>query len=82
MRRFQLKRTRDPSGVSGLGYVAEGVVFSGKHVAVAWLAAPKGYNVPHIPKGVAVYESIDHMLAVHGHGGDTVVEWMDYAPKE
>ena len=75
MRRFQLRRAVDHSGVSGTGVVAEGVEFSNNHVALTWLTKPGNYR--YVPMGVAIYESTDHVLEVHGHDGDTVLDFLD-----
>lgn len=68
MRRFCLKRIEDESGVSGSGYVAEGVEFSDGSCALNWLT----HTACH-----GVYKNIKQLEAVHGHGGKTVVEWLD-----
>lgn len=38
MRRFVLERSEDLTGTSGVGVVAEGVVFSNGHVAYSWIS--------------------------------------------
>jgi hypothetical protein len=71
VRRFRLFRTDDPSGVSGIGLVAEGIEFSSGAVAVHFL--------PHL-KGVrTVYPYVDmaDMFIIHGHGGKTKIVWED-----
>ena len=73
MRTFVLQRIVDHSGVAGTGIVAEGVEFSNGMCVLRWKIVPHGMN--YVPKGVGIYESIAHVVAVHGHGGDTVVEW-------
>jgi hypothetical protein len=67
-RRFRLIRHRDVSGVSGTGPVAEGVEFTDGAVAVRWYG-----DYPT----TTVWDSIDSVIAIHGHGGATVVEWID-----
>lgn len=67
-RRFVLDRMSDPSGVSGLGIVAEGVEFTDLSVAVRWLG--------EFPS-TAVWASIEAVLVVHGHNGLTKVRWVD-----
>ncbi len=62
LRTFHLFRHYDESGVSGTGYVAEGVVFSNGWVALIWLS--------ELPS-MAFYPSIDAVEAIHGHGGKT-----------
>ena len=68
MRRFHLFRLEDATGISGTGYVAEGCVFSNGHVALAWTTE---YT------SIAIYDSILDVIAIHGHGGKTTVEWQD-----
>lgn len=68
MRNFRLKRNYDSSGVSGTGYVTEGVVFSDGSVAMRWLT-----NV----SSVCFYKSIFDVIEIHGHDGATVVEYID-----
>lgn len=71
-RRFYLRRSRDPSGVSGIGIVADGVEFPSGKCAINWRGSWPS---------VAVYDSMKHVLAVHGHGGDTEAVWLDEWPE-
>ena len=71
MRAFVLNRIEDETGISGTGIVAEGVQFSNGKCALVWI--PKY-------KSVAIYDSIDELVAVHGHNGKTRVEWIGYFP--
>lgn len=68
VRRFVLQRHSDPSGVSGTGVVALGVEFPDGAVTLRW---------PGLNPSTACWGSIEAVLAVHGHGGQTVVEWVD-----
>lgn len=61
-RTFCMLRHRDRSGVSGIGVVADAVLFPSGRVALAW----RGTRT-----SVAVYESLDDVVAIHGHDGDT-----------
>ena len=70
-RRFRLYRHKDPSGVSGTGWVAEGVQFTDGAVALRW----PGEHPCTVP-----WDSIDRIIAVHGHGGLTEVRWLDGEP--
>jgi hypothetical protein len=70
-RRFMLRRRRDVSGVTGTGRVADGVVFADGAVALRWRGTYPA---------TAVWPGIAGVIAVHGHGGATVVEWIDAAP--
>lgn len=71
MRRFELVRTEDVSGVSGTGAVAEGVVFSDGTVVLRW----RGEFASTI-----VHRDLEALLAVHGHQGRTQVHWLDQEP--
>ena len=68
VRRFQLRRLEDLSGVSGIGIVAEGVEFGNGKVALCWTSK---YDID------SIIANMHTLLAVHGHGGRTVVEWID-----
>jgi len=67
MKRFRLVRVEDVSGVSGVGVVAEGVLFATGKVAMSWLTQ---YT------SVSVYDSIADVEAIHGHDGRTRIQWM------
>lgn len=68
MRRFVLRREIDSTGTSGVGVVAEGVEFSNGQVAIHWLSQLESVNV---------YANAKVLNALHGHGGNTTIEWMD-----
>jgi hypothetical protein len=68
VRRFELVRDQDVSGVSGVGIVAEGVQFHDGQVSVSWFGAH------HC---VSVWPHIDDVTAIHGHGGLTRIVWLD-----
>jgi hypothetical protein len=68
MRRFQLHRSEDESGVSGVGVVAEGVEFTSGWVALTWLSPLSC---------VAFYQNIKEVEAIHGHEGRTTIRWID-----
>lgn len=67
-KRFILERVADPSGVSGIGDIAEGVQFTNGKCVLGWLT---------ITASVAVYDSIEALIEVHGHAGNTLVRWID-----
>jgi hypothetical protein len=71
-RTFELVRYQDPSGVSGTGVVAEGCEFTDGSVALRW----RGENA-----ATAVWQSVDAILAVHGHQGATEIRWIDSVPR-
>jgi hypothetical protein len=70
MRRFRLFRDVDVSGVSGTGYVAEGVQFTDGSVAIRWYGQWPS---------TSVWDSAEAMTAVHGHAGTTRIKWEDEA---
>lgn len=70
MRRFELHRDIDVSGVSGTGVVAEGVEFSSGHVAMRWHGKDAS---------TCIWSSIRSAMAIHGHGGATRLVWIDVA---
>lgn len=65
MRTFRLERDEDVTGISGTGTVAEGVEFSNGKVAICWISGEHQSTV--------VWDSIDSVEAIHGHGGKTRV---------
>lgn len=66
MKTFHLQRNEDETGVSGVGTIAEGVQFSDGQCVISWLTRFHS---------VAIYPTVDELLAIHGHGGRTVVVW-------
>lgn len=68
MRKFVLERTEDVHGVSGVGIVAEGVVFTNGMVALTWLSPFQT---------VTVFQSLDVLEKVHGHDGRTKPRFLD-----
>lgn len=68
MRRFNLVRNQDETGVSGTGTVAQGIEFDDGTCAMRWLTA---YS------STALYNNIVELDKIHGHGGKTVIEWID-----
>lgn len=71
MRRFILKRSRDISGISGIGVITEGIQFSSGQCVIAWVTKYKS---------IAIYESIEELMAIHGHDGKTELQWIDPVP--
>lgn len=68
MRCFHLVRDFDVSGVSGVGVVAEGIVFRTGKAVLAWVTQ---YS------SVAVYDSLEELAAIHGHDGRTRIVGLD-----
>lgn len=70
MKLFELHRQKDPTGVSGTGIVAQGVIFNNGWCVLNWLTAHRS---------IAVYESIDEVIAIHGHDGQShIIQVCDY----
>lgn len=67
-RRFHLARQVDVSGISGVGWVAAGVQFDDGTVVMRWLTEHRS---------TVVWDSLESAMIVHGHGGHTIVEWVD-----
>ena len=72
---FYLYRKQDVSGVSGTGFVAEGVKFSNGKVAISWLTKLTSCTI---------YDDMETVEKIHGHGGATIIAWekYDYIDKE
>ncbi len=68
VRRFNLQRSQDVSGVSGTGVVAEGVEFDDGTCVMRWKTTTSS---------TAVYHSAVELLHIHGHEGATRIEWVD-----
>ncbi|MBL7491784.1 hypothetical protein I6A60_22800 [Frankia sp. AgB1.9] len=68
VRRFQLERDVDVSGVSGTGAVAYGAQ-SPDGTCVLWWASGL--------ESTTIYPNMDTLLAVHGHGGMTRAIYID-----
>ena len=67
-RRFVMNRSKDESGISGTGIVAEGLQFSSKKCVISWLS-----DTPSIE----IYDSIEEVRRIHGHQGETQIKWID-----
>lgn len=61
---FYIFRHVDVNGNSGKGIVAEGVIFSNGKCAMRWL---------HGVSSIATFDSVSDLMAIHGHGGKSVV---------
>ena len=62
MRRFNLVRDVDISGISGTGIVTEGVEFTDGTVAMRWRG---------VTPSTGLYEDVSDVVAIHGHEGAT-----------
>ena len=63
---FHTVRTVDVSGISGTGVVAYGAQFPDGTVVLRWNTDISS---------TAFYDSIEDLIAIHGHGGNTTVVW-------
>lgn len=72
-RRFWLMRNEDASGVSGVGHVADGVVFPDGAVALRWRTTISS---------TVIYNNVEDVVAIHGHDGRTKVVFVDDPTKE
>lgn len=70
MRTFHLQRETDETGVSGVGRVAEGVVFTDGTCAMRWLSEHTS---------TAIYTDIEKVRYIHGHKGLTKIVFDDEA---
>ena len=68
LRRFWLYRREDQSGVSGTGYVAEGVEWTDGRVDVRFLSTHKTDNG---------FPNLKELMNLHGHDGGTEIVWID-----
>jgi hypothetical protein len=69
-RMFALWRHRDPTGQSGTGVVLFGVAFPGGPVLTRWRGLTTGIYQ------LGLWNSVDEVLAVHGHRGATELIWL------
>lgn len=63
-RTFRLIRQLDVSGISGIGHVADGAVFSDGTAVLRW----RGLHAT-----TTVFDCVDDLIRIHGHGGTTSV---------
>lgn len=68
IRRFQLERDHDETGISGTGVVAYGVRFPDNTCVLRWDTQVNS---------TVFYSSIADLLAIHGHQGATRLVWLD-----
>ena len=70
MKLFELVRLEDETGISGTGVVAQGVEFDSGKCVMQWLTKINS---------TAVYDSIQDLQAIHGHGGKTIIRYIALA---
>lgn len=63
-----LIRNKDKTGISGTGHVAEGAQFQDGTCVLRWVGERQS---------TVIWASVQDVEAIHGHGGDTVIEWVD-----
>ena len=68
MRRFILRRLVDDSHISGVGDIAEGIVFHDGQTVLSW----RGRH-----HTIEVSPSLQDVIDIHGHNGHTVIIWVD-----
>lgn len=68
MRRFELWRAVDISGISGTGMIAHGVEFNNGQCVMQWQTDVRS---------ICVYENADQLIKIHGHNGATLLQWID-----
>ena len=71
LRRFLLLRRADVNGSSGVGVVADGVLSDAGKCALFWRPGLAD------AASVALYDSIEDLVRIHGHEGRTQVEFID-----
>jgi hypothetical protein len=69
--RFQLVRREDETGISGTGVVAYGAAFPDGTAVLRWDTKVNS---------TVFYNSIEDLKTIHGHGGKTVLMWLDVPP--
>jgi hypothetical protein len=67
-RRFALVHDVDYTGVSGIGVVAFGIAFPDGQVVLRWCSAHPA---------TSTWDSLDDLLADHGHSEGTSIQWID-----
>lgn len=72
MRTFKFFRKEDVSGVSGTGFVAEGVQFASGKVAISFYPVE-----PTFVASVIIFNSMDEVEKIHGHDDKTEIWWDD-----
>ena len=72
-RRFTLWRDVDVSGISGVGAVADGVVFNDGLTVLHW----RGRH-----RSTTVFATVADAEAIHGHNGATRLVFHDDEPQE
>lgn len=79
LRRFELVRTEDNTGVSGTGVVVCGVEYPDGSVHMMWMNEDN--DDIDIDVNATAWKNgpngIEQVRRVHGHGGRTKIRWLD-----
>lgn len=70
-RLFVLVRHADPTGVSGTGVVADGMVFPDGRVVSRWRGTTTGVAQ------FMIWDRLADVTRIHGHGGRTEIVWVE-----
>lgn len=68
MKLFNLFRKKDVNGFCGIGVISEGVIFTDGTVCMKWLSDISS---------TVIYKSIDDVIKIHGHNGDTELKYIE-----
>ena len=71
MKYFILERFEDATGISGIGIVVEGIIWSDGTVAYRWLS--------DIATTI-IADSIEDVMVLHGHDGRTKIKYVHTLP--
>ena len=66
---FKLKRFEDSTGISGTGYVAEGVEFSNGKVVMCWYGETST---------IVFHENINSVIKINCSHSNSKIEWIDW----
>lgn len=77
MRRFELNRLEDPTGVSGTGVVAVGVHIDDEDEDVAVVRWMTEYRSTVIYTPSNGHTAMEQVEKIHGHNGSTEIRWID-----
>jgi hypothetical protein len=67
-RRWRLVRSEDVTGISGTGIVVQGLELPSGPCVYTWVGERSTTTIAR---------SVEDVQEIHGHGGRTVLEWID-----
>ena len=67
MKLFKLYRKVDITGISGVGYVAEGVIFENNKVILCWYGKVSS---------IVVYDNLEDMKSIISHNNNTDIHYL------